>query len=132
VHITLFHHLPPQGLEEMIRMVKETVSNFPNPTSELTDIMHLEEGVAYQLNSSELLEFRQFYAESFHGLLTMQDRQIPRLHITVQNKVSSGKSKVIFQELHRVFGLDRLRLRVLRCTITLTDLGKNWSLAVSR
>lgn len=102
-HITLFHHLPPQGLDEIVGMVKETTRVYPNPISQLVEVMHLDGWVAYRLNSPELDELRQFFAESFHGLLTMQDQQRPRFHITVQNKATSAESSALFQKLSAEF-----------------------------
>ena len=102
-HITLFHQLSPQGLDEIVGMVKETTVNCPNPASEIVEILHLGKGVAYKIHAPELMEMRQFFAESLHGLLTVQDQQIPRLHITVQNKVSEEKSKALFKELSGAF-----------------------------
>jgi len=102
-HITLFHHLSPQGLDEIAGMVKETARIHPSPPSQLVDVMHLGGGVAYRLYSPELLEIRQFFAESFHGLLTLQDQQKPRFHITIQNKATDEESNALIQKLSAEF-----------------------------
>ena len=102
-HITLFHHLPPQALDEILNLVKATVKNSAPPKTLLQEPMHLGRGVAYKLYSPELLGIRAEFAESFHGLLTRQDQQTPRLHITVQNKVSAKESKALFDQLSNEF-----------------------------
>ena len=38
-------------------------------------------------------------ADRFHGLLTPQDEHRPRLHVTVQNKVSIEEAKALQAEL---------------------------------
>ena len=51
---------------------------------------------------SAMLELRERIADRLHGLLTAQDQQAPRLHVTVQNKVSSTKAKVLQAQLAAV------------------------------
>lgn len=102
-HVTLFHHLPPQALDEIIELVKQTTLNHAYPRCDLTDVIQFEEGAAYKLYSPKLLEIREFFAEAFHGLLIQQDQQKPRFHITVQNKASTEESKKLFQKLNSEF-----------------------------
>lgn len=92
-HITLFHHLPPQALHEIKETVKNVTRYSPPPATSLQRLIHLGSGVAYQLHSPELLNMRMELADRFHGLLVAQDQQVPRLHITVQNKVSAKEAK---------------------------------------
>lgn len=54
-HITLFHHLPPQALDEILSLVKVTLKNRSSPKTTLQDAMHLDQGVAFKLLS--LLRF---------------------------------------------------------------------------
>lgn len=98
-HVTLFHHLPPQALSEIRQFTKNLTSSAPAPKAELAKLISLGRGVAYQLHSPELLTMRMDMAENFHGLLTAQDQQKPRLHITVQNKVSPQVAKETLAEL---------------------------------
>ena len=46
---------------------------------------------------------RMELADRFAGLLVAQDQQTPRLHITVQNKVTSGEARRLFDELSVAF-----------------------------
>ncbi|WP_243457188.1 2'-5' RNA ligase family protein [Parasphingorhabdus cellanae] len=98
-HITLFHHLPPQALSEIKQAVKEITQYSAPPITSLQRLIHLGSGVAYQLHSPELLDIRMDMADRFHGLLVAQDQQTPRLHITVQNKVSAKEAKELLNRL---------------------------------
>ena len=61
--------------------------------------MKLGKGTALQLNSPGMLALRDDIARRFHGLLTPQDQHRPRLHITVQNKVSIESAKALRVQL---------------------------------
>lgn len=98
-HITLFHHLPPQALSEIKQAVKDITQYNPPPVTSLQRVIHLGSGVAYQLHSPDLLAMRMELSDRFHGLLVAQDQQTPRLHITVQNKVSAKEAKELLTQL---------------------------------
>lgn len=102
-HITLFHHLPPGALSEVKSSIFELTRNNKPPTASLQRLIHLGFGVAYQIHSPELLAMRMELADQFHGLLTVQDQQTPRLHVTIQNKVTAKESKQLFAELSAEF-----------------------------
>ncbi len=102
-HITLFHHLPPQALDEIKSAVVALTSNMPKPAAKLAGLIHLGSGVAYQLLSPELLAMRMELADRFAGLLVAQDQQTPRLHITVQNKVIPREAQRLFEQLSGTF-----------------------------
>ncbi len=102
-HITLFHHLPPQALDEIKAAVIALTSSMPKPEARLAGLIHLGRGVAYQLHAPDLLALRMELADRFAGLLVAQDQQRPRLHITVQNKVIPKEAKRLFDELSAEF-----------------------------
>ncbi|MEO0442034.1 MAG: 2'-5' RNA ligase family protein [Pseudomonadota bacterium] len=102
-HITLFHHMPPQALPEIRQAISDLCRDNPRPAAELSKLIHLGRGVAYQLHSPQLLAMRMELAEMFHGLLVAQDQQTPRLHITVQNKVVPGEAKQLLEKLDADF-----------------------------
>ena len=93
-HITLFHHLPPSALEEVAGRLKRLGAG-PRPAARLTDVMLLGRGVAYRVESPELLAMRAELADAFAGMLTPQDQAKPRLHITIQNKVTPDAAKAL-------------------------------------
>lgn len=102
-HITLFHHLPPQALDEIRSAVIDLTGSLPKPEAKLSGLIHLGRGVAYQLHAPELLSLRMDLADRFAGLLVAQDQQTPRLHITVQNKVIPREAQRLFEELSDEF-----------------------------
>jgi len=110
-HITLFHNLPPQYLAEAREAVKTMAREYPPPAARLSEVMHLGKGVAYRVDSPELLAVREELAERFRGLLVAQDQGRPRLHITVQNKVEPGEAKALFQALATDFEPRPLAIR---------------------
>lgn len=101
-HITLFHQLPPSSLDELDGLLRLLTAG-PPPTAMIREVYSLGKGVAFRIESPELLDIRAEIADRFHGLLTAQDQGTPRLHITVQNKVSAGESKALLAELSADF-----------------------------
>lgn len=101
-HITLFHHLPPSSLDEIAHRLKRLTAAAP-PPARLTDVMMLGRGVAYRIESAALLAMRADLAEAFTGLLTPQDQAMPRLHVTVQNKVEPAVAKALAAQLRADF-----------------------------
>tara|TARA_R110000824_G_scaffold37553_6_gene115545 strand:+ start:30658 stop:31176 length:519 start_codon:yes stop_codon:yes gene_type:complete len=102
-HITLFHHLPPQALDEIKSAVVALSAGLPKPEAHLSGLIHLGRGVAYRLHAPELLSLRMELADRFAGLLIAQDQQTPRLHVTVQNKVAPREAQRLFDELSAAF-----------------------------
>jgi len=109
-HITLFRHLPPGHLAEIKTRLSALAAASPPPTAFISDIMPLGNGVAYRVESPELLSMRDELAEAFYGLLTPQDMARPRLHITVQNKVEPVVAQALFAELSGSFLPRALRI----------------------
>ncbi|MFC4292769.1 2'-5' RNA ligase family protein [Sphingorhabdus arenilitoris] len=102
-HITLFHHLPPGHLREIKSRLSVMAAHYPPPTSWLSDVMLLGRGVAYRVESDELMAMREELADGFRGLLIPQDQGRPRFHITVQNKVEPAEAKRLHQQLLHEF-----------------------------
>lgn len=102
-HITLFHHLPPARLPELARLLGDLTRSVMAPAARLSDVMFLGRGVAYRVDSPSLLDVRTYVAEWFAADLTPQDRQSPRFHITVQNKVAPETARGLHASLSRDF-----------------------------
>jgi hypothetical protein len=102
-HITLFHHLPPSNLPEIRSRLAVMAGEFPPPVAHLTEVMMLGRGVAYRVDSLELLSIRDELAAEFRGLLIPQDQARPRLHITIQNKVEPVTAKALHADLSATF-----------------------------
>ena len=93
-HVTLFHAIPAPYEDELKDVLAAEARAKPVP-ARLEGVMSLGGGTALKLSSPAMLELRERIADRFHGLLTVQDQQAPRLHVTVQNKVSSTKAKAL-------------------------------------
>ena len=102
-HITLFHHLPPSHLPEIKSRLAALAGECPPPVAHLTEVMMLGRGVAYRIESPELLSIRDELAAELRGLLIPQDQARPRLHITVQNKVEPTTAKALHTRLSATF-----------------------------
>ncbi len=102
-HITLFHHLPPSHIAEVKARLAALAAECPVPKARLSELMQMDGGVAYRVESPELLAIRDELAEAFCGLLIPQDQARPRLHITVQNKVEPAVAKALYDTLSSNF-----------------------------
>ena len=98
-HITLFHQLPPSCLGELEGLIRRIAGDMPPPAARLRGVYSLGEGVAFRIDSPDLLAIRADIADHFAGMLTAQDRGTPRLHITVQNKVAPKEARMLLARL---------------------------------
>ncbi len=100
-HLTLFHTLPGTAeVREVLEREAAALAAFPMRVS---GVRSLGRGVAYFLESAELLELRRRLVREFEGGLTAQDTQGFRPHVVVQNKVSSEAAKALLGELTTQF-----------------------------
>ena len=98
-HVTLFHALPPGNEGEVRDCLAALARDHPPVPARLAGIMKLGKGTALQLESPAMLDLRDALAERFHGLLTPQDTHRPRLHVTIQNKVSLEEARALQAQL---------------------------------
>jgi hypothetical protein len=101
-HLTMFHALPPSAEAEVRRELARQTGQ-PPPRAEVAGLMNLGRGVAYRIVSDELEAIRRLLADCFRGLLTAQDSQGWRPHVTVQNKVEPKEAKALLAELQARF-----------------------------
>ncbi|WP_324808049.1 2'-5' RNA ligase family protein [Sphingomonas sp. LY29] len=101
-HLTMFHALPPTVVDEAKAALK-TLSAGPPPGAMVAGLMNLGGGVAYRIVSEDLDFIRADLAQQFLGLLTAQDGQGWRPHITVQNKVTSSVARALMASLEQNF-----------------------------
>src|SRR5687768_3614630 len=97
-HVTLFHALPP-SVEDELRDALAVEARARPPQARLEGIMNLGRGTALRIESSAMLALRERLADRFHGLLTPQDEHVPRLHVTIQNKVAPSVAKGLQQHV---------------------------------
>jgi hypothetical protein len=97
-HVTLFHALPPSVESELRDALAAEARARPVP-ARLEGIMNLGRGTALRFSSPRMIEIWERLARRFHGLLSPQDEQVPRLHVTIQNKVSPSEARTLQQVL---------------------------------
>ena len=98
-HVTLFHSFAPSLREELRGYLPQVAGEYAPPAVRVAGLMDLGRGTAIELASEGMLAIREQIAEHFRGSLTEQDRHRPRLHITVQNKVSKEDARALQREL---------------------------------
>ena len=102
-HLTLFHQLPGEALQSvLLELGKASVGQPPFPAA-VTGLMRLGRGVAYAISSPQLIVLRQTLARAFKPMLTAQDRQGFRPHVTVQNKVAREDAERTLFDLQSSF-----------------------------
>lgn len=102
-HLTLFHHLPPSAEAELKHRLSLATRGIRAPRARVGGLMSLGRGVAYRIESPELVAVRRDLAEAFAGLMTPQDAGGWRPHVTIQNKVQPNVAKLLLGALTREF-----------------------------
>ena len=102
-HVTLFHALPPSAEPELRALLAAIAADEPPPEARLSAVIKLGRGTALAIESPAMLQIRDRIAERMHGLLTPQDTQRPRLHITIQNKVTADAARELHAALAPTF-----------------------------
>jgi hypothetical protein len=98
-HVTLFHALPPSCETEVRDALAGEARRLAPVEARLEGVMPFGTGTALSIASPAMLDLRQRLADLFHGLLTSQDQHAPRLHVTIQNKVTASEAKALQAEL---------------------------------
>ena len=101
-HLTIFHALPPSAEAEARRELARRAAG-RGPRAVIAGLMNLGGGVAYRVVSEDLEAIRADLAEHFHGLLTAQDAQGWRPHVTIQNKVAPAEARALLRSLETGF-----------------------------
>jgi len=107
-HVTLFHALPPSS-EAELREVLARLAAGPAPEGRIEGVMSLGRGTAIRLSSPALAALRERLADRFWPLLSAQDRHSPRLHVTVQNKVTADAARALQAQLAPTIGVEAFR-----------------------
>ncbi len=97
-HLTLFHHLPGDRLEDVTAALIAAAGCAPFPVA-FPGVRSLGRGVAAEVGSPELVRLRADLAARFRPHLTPQDAQGFRPHVTVQNKVDPADARALKAEL---------------------------------
>lgn len=94
-HVTLFHALPAMCEDEARRFLARLAGETGPVPAQVEGLMPLGSGTAIRLASPALLALRDLIADHFHGMLSAQDSHRPRLHVTIQNKVTAREAKAL-------------------------------------
>jgi hypothetical protein len=100
-HVTLFRALPPSCEAELRDALAAAARRHAPVPARLEGPIALGRGTAIRVVSNEMKVLRSALAERFRGLLTPQDASEPRLHITIQNKVTEREARALQGELQR-------------------------------
>lgn len=101
-HIMLVHHLPPAREGEIRRLLAELARSAP-PRGRLSKVMRFQRGVALAIDSPELEDVRDTIADHFVRDLIPVDQAADRLHITIQDKVSTEEAKALHTAMSAEF-----------------------------
>jgi len=112
-HVTLFHAIPPHCRDEMSETLARLAGEVGPVPASLLGTMSLGGGTALKLESPAMLSLRDEIADRFHGMLTKQDQHRPRLHGTIQNKVTSKEAKALQAQLAETIEERRFAFRGL-------------------
>lgn len=108
-HLTLFHSLPADQIDEVSNNLQDIASMNDAVEIIFTGWRLLGRGVAMNVESPGLADVRAEIARRWEAKLTPQDRQPFRPHITIQNKVEPQCARSLLTELvelpHRIEGL---------------------------
>ena len=87
-HLTLFHALPGEEEARVAADVAEAAAARGPVTMTCARVLRLGRGTAFGLDAPDLAALRGELAARWRPLLTRQDAQWSRPHVTVQNKVA--------------------------------------------
>lgn len=102
-HLTLFHALPQENRTAIVSNLQDITRCEPLIEATASKLQSLGRGVAFLIHSPGLATLRASLANLWHLNLTPQDRQTPRLHITIQNKVTPDAAKALLNTLAKDF-----------------------------
>jgi hypothetical protein len=100
-HVTLIHGLPPSA-EGEVRRVLAGLAVRPAADARIIGLLDLGEGTAFEVESPALIDLHGELAERLHGLIQQKDAHPPRLHITVQGRVTPASARALQSELASV------------------------------
>jgi len=100
-HLTMLHRLPANL--PLIEDVLKQLTNRPLMQVTVTGITNMGKGVAYMVESIELLTMHKAMQNFFKPYLISKDRRTWHPHITVQNKVTAFKAMQTTEHLLQYF-----------------------------
>ena len=95
-HLTLFHKLPEDKKAAICNDLKMLTNKTEIMKAEVNDIMFMGFGSAYVIDCPRLFHLRAALVTEWCDLLTPQDKQTFKPHVTFQNKVPAEQAKQVF------------------------------------
>jgi hypothetical protein len=110
-HVTLFYALPPSVHDELVRLLAELAGSTVPPEAWISGLMKLGKGTALAIDSPVMIALHAIIQDRMQGLMTPQDAQPLRLHITIQNKVTPQEARALQAQLGPVLEKRAFRFR---------------------
>lgn len=98
-HITIFHQLPGERLDEIEEQLKITASRQYEFDLQFESVEYIGRGAIVAIESPPLISLRNKLANYWSDFLTPQDRQKFAPHVTVQNKVAPEEARLLCDKL---------------------------------
>ena len=92
-HLTLFHHLPGDKVEEIAEHLDRVAASQAPMQLLVGEAKFMGKGVAFPVTGNELLKLHKGLLQHWRAWLTPQDSQGLWPHVTVQNKVSPDTAR---------------------------------------
>lgn len=102
-HVTLFHSLAGREEAGVRTALGQAAGSQRGFAVAVEGLRFLGRGVAYSLASAELSRLHRDLAGRFADLLTAQDRQPFKAHVTVQNKAEPEEARALMRRLQAGF-----------------------------
>ena len=96
-HLTLFHHLPDEEMT-IIETIEDNCKQQKTISLNVTEVKSIGKGVAYKVESKEVVALHKRLQKEWLPYLTTQDRQGLWPHVTIQNKVTVEEAKRTLEE----------------------------------
>jgi 2'-5' RNA ligase len=98
-HITLFHHLPGERLDEIEDHLKITASRQSEFKLLFAGMKFIGRGSVVEIESPPLVSLRNKLANHWGDWLTPQDAQKFAPHVTIQNKAAPEEALSLYEKL---------------------------------
>ena len=102
-HLTLFHALPGEHAQSIASDLREVCRSRKPIVLEAAGLRFLGKGVAYDLRSPEFEALRRELSDRWAHWIGPQDSHRIKPHVTIQNKVSPERARVLYNDLQASF-----------------------------
>jgi len=100
-HITLFHQLPGECLEEIEDYLKIIASRQYKFKLIFSAVKFIGKGTIVQIESTELISLRNKLVNHWSDWLIPQDKQKYAPHVTIQNKTETSEAQQVYENLNQ-------------------------------